>query len=120
MALEEMYIASSITSIAAIGVFVYLHRTTAHEILKTTWLSAIFLFLYHALAVIQIGFRDIIVHAQSAELAFTMSSALMWLCVGVAGYFILQLLLMVFRVLRQVVSGASAYEQEEKKYRDRY
>lgn len=62
MAIENMFIASSVTSGCLLGVLVYLHFMSKDDNWRDLFMSAIFLCLIYMFDVIRVGFDEVIVH----------------------------------------------------------
>lgn len=86
MAIEEMFVASAITSFAIIGALVYLHSKTKEPLWQSAWLFGIFVVIDYALAVMGFGFSRVVVINEFDEMSQALLAISQWFLVIITFY----------------------------------
>ena len=86
MSVEEIFIASAITSFTIIATLAYLHHKTKEPFWQTVWLFGIFVMFDYSLTIIEYGFRRVAVITDFNDLTSGVLSVSYWLVTLVIFY----------------------------------
>ena len=109
---EGVFIATSIFSIGALGLFIYLHHK-ADEMWRDVWLFCSFNVLAYDLAFLRVGYQNYLVQNALATTTENILVDIVWLIYALVGLIMFKMLLRFLKYLYAVVRGLSKDEQED-------
>lgn len=112
MAIENIFIASAVTTTSALGMFLYLFHMSK-GILKEVWLTACFLTLLFSFAALQVGYGEVIVKDDMEALSFDALLILMWSTLLLLAVMFLRLMMFMLKALMKFATGKGGYDREE-------
>lgn len=112
MAVENMFIASAITTFGMLGFFTYMYHQADSWLWRRVWLFGSLSTLYLSLGILRKGFQNVVVINDLADLTFAAMTVLMWCIVLMIGWLFLSLLYHGIRRMIHIAEGRRP-EQDE-------
>lgn len=105
MAIENMFIAASITMVSLLGFFMFMFHFAESWLWKRVWLMGCFLTAYMELGIMRFGFQHVVVINDLADLSFSAMQIMMYAIELLFGWLILSILYHALRSLSDAAQG---------------
>lgn len=114
MAIEEIFIGSSITVLTATITFLVLYLNSRDDLIRHLWLFLTFVMLVYGVTIDRFGFTRVAVINDFDDLTAQMMNLMNWLMILTMFYLGLVLLINIINLLWGFMTGRKAYGKTDK------